>query len=213
MKGQKEKIAIYIAKRDAWNRLYAHSPEKEPILLTPWFQTSNKGPSSQGYGFSCGHVWMWELDCEEGWALNNWCFWTVVLEKTLESPLDCKEIQPVHPKGNQSWVFTGRTDVEAETPVPWPSHAKSWLIGKRLWYREELGAGGEGDDRGWDGWMASRTRWTWVWVNSRSWCTGRPGVLQFMGSQRVGHDWATELNWTEWAVSECLLNQWLSGRR
>ena len=77
----------------------------------------NKGPSSQGYGFSSGHVWMWELDCEESWALKNWCFWTVVLEKTLESPLDCKEIHPVHPKGDQSWVFIGRTDVEAETPI------------------------------------------------------------------------------------------------
>ena len=87
-------------------------------------------PSSQGYGFSSGHVWMWELDYKESWAPKNWCFWTVVLEKTLESPLDCKEIQPVHPKGGQSWVFIGRTDVEAETPVLWPPDAKSWLIGK-----------------------------------------------------------------------------------
>ena len=78
---------------------------------------ANKGPSSQGYGFSSSHVWMWELDCEESWAPKNWCFWTVVLEKTLECPLDCKEIQPVHPKGDQSWVFIGRTDAEAETPV------------------------------------------------------------------------------------------------
>ena len=88
----------------------------------------NKGLSSQGYGFSSGHVWMWELDYEEGWAPENWCFWTVVLEKTLESPLDCKEIKPVHPKGDQSWVFIGRTDVEAETPILWPPDAKSWLI-------------------------------------------------------------------------------------
>ena len=91
---------------------------------------ANKGPSSQGYGFSCGHIQMRELDCEESWARKNWCFWTVVLEKTLESPLDCKEIQPVHPKGDQSWVFPGRTDAEAETPVLWPPHAKSSLIGK-----------------------------------------------------------------------------------
>ena len=91
---------------------------------------ANKGPSSQGYGFSSGHVWMWELDYKESWAPKNWCFWTVVLEKTLESPLDCKKIQPVHPKGNQSWVFIGRTDVEAETPILWPPGAKSWLIGK-----------------------------------------------------------------------------------
>ena len=91
---------------------------------------ANKGPSSQGYGFSCGRVWMWELDCEESWVPKNWCFWTVVLEKTLESPLDCKDIQPVHPRGDQSWVFIGRTDTEAETPILWPSHAKSWLIAK-----------------------------------------------------------------------------------
>ena len=87
---------------------------------------------------------MWELDCEEGWALKNWCFWTVVLEKTLESPLDCKEIQPVHPKGDQSWVFIGRIDAEAETPILWPPHEKSWLIGKdpdagRDWRQEEKG--------------------------------------------------------------------------
>ena len=91
---------------------------------------ANKGPSNQGYGFSSGHIWMWELDCEESWALNNWSFWTVVLEKTPESPLDCKEIQPVHPKGDQSWVFIGRTDAKAETPILWPPHVKSWLIGK-----------------------------------------------------------------------------------
>ena len=85
---------------------------------------------SQGYGFSTGHIWMWELDCEESWEPKNWCFWTVVLEKTLESPLDCKEIQPIHSKGDQSWVFFGRNDAKAETPVPWPPHVKSWLIGK-----------------------------------------------------------------------------------
>ena len=91
---------------------------------------ANKDPSSQGYGFSCGHVWMWELDCEEGWAPKNWCFWTVLLEKTLESPLDCKEIQPVHSEGDQPWDFFGGNDGEAETPVLWPSDAKSWLIRK-----------------------------------------------------------------------------------
>ena len=141
--------------------------------------------------------WMWELDCEESWALKNWCFWTGVLEKTLESPLDWKEIQPVHSEGDQPWDFFGRNDAIAETPVLWPPHAEltHW---KRLWCWEGLGAGGEGDNRGWDGWMASLTQWTWVWVNSGSWWwTGRPGVLRFMGSQRVGHDWATELNWTE----------------
>ena len=104
----------------------------------------NKSPSSQGYGFSSGHVWMWELDCEEGWAPKNWCFWIVVLEKTLESPLDSKEIQLVHPKEDRSWVFTGGTDVEAETPIFWPPDAKSWLIAKdpdagRVWGRRRRG--------------------------------------------------------------------------
>ena len=104
----------------------------------------NKGPSSQGYGFSSSQVWMWELDYEESWAPKNWCFWTVVLEKTLESPLDCKEIQPVHPKGNQSWIFIGRTDAEAETPTLWPPDVKNWLIWKdpdarKDWRQEEKG--------------------------------------------------------------------------
>ena len=91
---------------------------------------ANKSLSSQGYGFSSSHVWMWELDHKESWALKNCCFWIVVLEKTLESPLDCKEIQPVNPEGNQSWIFIGRTDVEAETPTLWPPHARSWLTWK-----------------------------------------------------------------------------------
>ena len=114
-------------------------------MLTPWNESYNqprqhikkqrhyfvnKGPSSQSYGFSSGHVWMWELDYKEIWVPKTWWFWTVVLEKTLESPLDCKEIQPVHPKGDQSWVFIGRTDVEAETPILWPPDAKRWLIWK-----------------------------------------------------------------------------------
>ena len=106
--------------------------------------TANKGPSSQGYGFSSSHVWVWELDHKESWALKNWCFWTVVLKKTLESPLDCKEIQPVHPKGDQSWVFIGRTDAKPEAPILWPPHVKSWLIGKdpdagKDWRQEEQG--------------------------------------------------------------------------
>ena len=141
---------------------------------------------------------MWELDCEESWAPKNWCFWTVVLEKTLESPLDCKEIQPVHSKRDQSWVFFGKTDAKAETPVLWPPHMKSRLIRKDSDAGRDWGVGGKGDDRRWDGWMASPTRWAWVWVNSGSWWwTGRPGVLQFVRLQRVRHDWATELNWTD----------------
>ena len=91
---------------------------------------ADKGLSRQSHGFSSGHVWMWELDYKESWALKNWCFWTVVLEKTLERPLDCKEIQPVHPKGNQSWIFIGRTDVEAEASILWPLDAQNWLIRK-----------------------------------------------------------------------------------
>ena len=98
---------------------------------------ANKGPSSQGYGFSSSHVWMWELDYKEIWAPKNWSFWTVVLEKTLESPLDCKEIQPVHPKEDRSWVFIGRTDIEAETPILWPPDAKSWVIWKETGFKKE----------------------------------------------------------------------------
>ena len=155
----------------------------------------------------------------ESWIINkskrrkNWCFGTLVLEKTLESPLDYKEFKPVDPKGNPSWIFIGRTDAEAEAQVllsTWREELTHW---KRPWCWERLKEGGEGDDRGWDGWMASPTWWTWVWVNSWSWWwTGKPGVLQSMGSQRVRHDWVTELNFvTPWAaahqppVLHCLL--------
>ena len=187
-------------------------------LLAPWKKSyeqlrehikkqrhyfANKGLSSQSYGFSSSHVWMWELDHKESWAPKNWCFWAVVLEKTLESPLDCKEIQPVHPKGDHSWILIGKTDVEAETLILWPSDVKNWLIwtdpdaGKDWRWEEKV------DNRGWDGSMASLTQWIWVWVNSRSWgWTWRPVVLQSMGSQRVRHDWRTELNWKiNWAAS------------
>ena len=146
---------------------------------------------------------MWELDYKESWVPKNWCFWTVVLEKTLESPLDWKEIQPVHPKWNQSWIFIGRTDVEAETPILWPPDSKNQLIWKdpdagKDWRQEE-----KEDDRWWDGWMASLTRWTWVWVSSGSWWwTGKPGMLQSMGLQRIWHNWATELNWTDWMIND-----------
>ena len=118
--------------------------------------------------------------------------WTVVLEKTLDSPLDCKDIQPVHPKGNQSWIFIGRTDAEAETLILWPPDVENWLIWKdhdagKDWRRRR-------GWKGWDGWMASSIQWTWVWVSSGSWWwTGKPGVLQFMGSQRVRHK--NELTW------------------
>ena len=123
---------------------------------------ANKGPSSKGYGFSSGHAWMWELDYQESWALKNRCFWSVALEKTLESPLDCKEIQPGHPKGDQSWIFIERTDAEAETPVLWPPHVKNWLIEKdpdagRDWGQEEKGTT-EDEMVGWH----HLTQWTWV---------------------------------------------------
>ena len=128
-------------------------------MLTPWKESydqprqhikkqrhyfANKGPSSQSYGLSSSHVWMWKLDYKESWGQKNWCFWTVVLEKTLESPLDCKEIQLVHPKGNQSWIFIEKTDAEAETPILWPPNVKSWLLGKdpddgKDWRQEEKG--------------------------------------------------------------------------
>ena len=140
---------------------------------------------------------MWELDYEESWVPKNYCFWTVVLEKTLERPLDCKEIQPVHPKGNKSWVFIGRTDIETETPIfchlmlRADSFEKTLMLGKiegrrrRRWQRIR--------------WLDGiTTQWTWVWENSVSWWwTGRLGMLCFMGSQPVGHNWVTELNWTE----------------
>ena len=128
---------------------------------------TNKGPSSQSYGFSSSHVWMWELDHKEGCMLKNWCFWTVVLEKTLESPLDCKEIKPVNPKGSQPWIIFGRTDAKDKTPILWPPDAKNWLTGKDHDVGKDWGQEKRGGDRGWDGWMASLTRWTWVWANSR----------------------------------------------
>ena len=155
-----------------------------------WWWTEKPGVLHSMGSQRVGHYWVTEH--------LNWCFWAVVLEETLESPLDCKDIKPINSKGNQSWIFIGRTDAEAETPILWPPDVKNWIIGKDPdagW--ERLNVGGEGGDRGWDGWMASPTRWTWVWASSRSWWwTGRPGVLQSMGSQRVRHNWATKLNWT-----------------
>ena len=162
---------------------------------------ANKGPSSQGYGFSCGHVWMWELDCEESWVPKNWCFWTVVLEKSLESPLDWKEIQPAHPEGNQSGIFTGRTDVEAETPIFWPLHMKNWLI----WKDPDAGKTpkmGKIEGRRRRGWqkmrwldgitnpmdMSLNKLWSWWW-------TRKPGLKE--------SDTTEQLNWTEVLRTEC----------
>ena len=151
---------------------------------------------------------MWELDYKESWAPKNRCLWTVVLKKTLESPLDCKEIQPVHPEGDKSWIFI-RTDVEAETPILWPPDGESWLIWKdpdvgKDWRQEE-----KGDDRGWDGWMASPTLWTWVWASSGNWWW--TSMLQCMGS---GKSHTQLSNWTELAepwVRYNLPNSYLIG--
>ena len=138
---------------------------------------------------------MWALDHKEGWVPKNWCFQIVVLEKTLESPLDCKEIQPVHSEGDQPWIFIGRIDAEAEVPILcWPN-TKSWLMGKdpdagKDWRQKEKWTT---EDRRWYGWMVSLTQWTWVWTSSqRWWRTVKPCMLQSMGSQRISHDWATE---------------------
>ena len=167
-----------------WKKCYAQ-PRQHIEKQRHYF--ANKGPSSQSYGFSSSHVWMWELACEESWVLKNGCFWTVMLEKTLESPLDCKEIQLVNPKGNRPCLFIGRTD--AEIPILWPPDVNNQPFWKDPDAEEWLKAGREGDDRVWDCWMVSWTQWTWVWVNSGSlWWTGKPGVLQSMGSQRVRQD-------------------------
>ena len=157
---------------------------------------TNKGPSSQSYGFSSSHVRMWELDYKESWVPNNWCwcFWTVVLE-TLESTLDSKEIKPANPKGNPPWIFIGRTDAEVKLQYFGHLMWRTNSLEKTLML-ERLKAGGERDNRGWDVWMASPTWWTWVWTSSGSWWwTRKPGMLQSMGSQRVVQDWG--LNWTE----------------
>ena len=149
---------------------------------------------------------MWELDCEESWAPKNWCFWTVVLEKTLESPLDCKEIQPVHPKGDQSWVFIGRTDAEAETPLLWPPHMKSWLTGKdpnagRDWGQEEKGMT-EDEMAGWhhqlDGHESGRTPGVGDEQGGLASCDLR-GLKESDTTERL--NW-TELTWTEVRCSE-----------
>ena len=176
--------------KESYNQPRQHTKKQRHYFV-------NKGPSSQSYGFSSSHEWMWELDYKESWVLKNWCFWTVVLEKTFESPLDCKEIQPVHPKGCQSWVFIGRTDVGAGTPILWPPHAKSWLIWKDSDAGRDCGQEKKGmtedEMAGWHHWLNGHEfEWT-------------PGVGDGQGGlaccdswgHRVRHDWATKLNWTE----------------
>ena len=160
---------------------------------------ANKCLCTQSYGFSSHHVWMWELDSDVSWGLKNWSFWTAVLEKTLESPLDCKEFKSVHSKGDQSWVFIWSTDDKAETSIHWPHHVKILLIGKDSdvgtdWRQEEKGTT-EDEMAGWHHWLVG-----WMWVNYGSWWwTGSPGILWFMRFQKVGPDWATVLNWSVWS--------------
>ena len=169
----------------------------DSILRSRGHYFANKGPSSQSYGFSSSYVWMWELDHEEGRTLKNWCFWTVVLEKILEL-LRHREIKPVNLKANPPWIFIRRTDAEAEAPILSPPDVNSQLTGKD-WCWERLRAGGEGvgGNKGWDGWMASLTQWTWVWANARKQCrTEKHGALQSIQLQRVRHDLVTEQQWT-----------------
>ena len=178
-------------------------------MLTPWKKSydldsilksrhyfANKVPSSQSFGFSSSHVGVWELDCKESWAPKNWCFWTIVLEKTLESPLDSKEIQPVHPKGNQSWIFIGRTDAETEAPILWPPAAKNWVIWKdpdagNDWRREEKGM--KEDEM--VEWHHQPDGHEFEQAQGVDDAQGR--VLQSMGSQSwIGLSNRTGLNWT-----------------
>ena len=152
--------------------------------------SADKGTYSYGYGLPSGHIQFWELDHKEGKTPKNWCFQTVVLEKTPESPLDYKEIKPVNLRGNQHWILIGGTDVEAEAPAFWSSDANSWLIGKVPDAGKDWGWI-KGEHQRWDGWMASPMQWTWTWANfGKLWGTGKLGVQQSMELQRITHKWA-----------------------
>ena len=181
----------------SWNKSYDQLLDS--LLKSRDINFANKVTSSQSHGFSSSHVWMWKLDYKESWMLKNWCFWTVVLETTLEGPLDCRKIQPVHPKGNQSWIFIGRTDAEAETPVLWSPDVKNWLIEKdpdagKYWRWEEKGMT-EDEIVGWG-----------HWLNGHEF-EQAPGVGDGQGSLACFSPWGRKesdttepLNWTDRAI-------------
>jgi len=181
--------------KDAYSLEESYDQPRQHIEKQRHFFT-NKGPCSQGYGFSSGPVWMWELDYKERWMLKNWCFWTMVLEKTLESLFDCKEIQIVHPKGDQSWMFIGRTDVDAETPILWPSDATSWLIWKdpdagKYRGQEEKGTT-EDEMVGRHHWLSGHGFWSTSVVGD-----GQGGLACCSSWSRKESDTTEWLNWTE----------------
>ena len=154
---------------------------------------ADKDLCSQSYGFSSSHVQMWQLDSKKRLSAEELMPLDCGRRGLLTTPLDCKEIKPVSSKGNQPWIFTGRSDAETETPILWPHWCEEPSHWKRPWFWERLKAGGEGDDRGWDAWMAAPTQWRWLWASSGWWWrTGKPGVLKSKGSQTVEHDWVTE---------------------
>ena len=169
---------------------------------------ANKGPSSQSYGFSSSHVWMWELDHKESWASKNLCFWTVVLKNSLESPLDCNEVKPVNPKENQSWIFIGRTDAETENSNTLATWCKELTHCKRPWCWERLKAGGKGDDRGWNGWMASPTQWALSLSKFQELVMDREAWRAAVHGVTKGQTWLSD--WTELIVLglQFLKNTW-----
>ena len=177
-------LDLLATERTLKSLLQRHSSKARQYVKKQRHHFANKGSSSQSYGFFSSHVWMWELDYEESWAPKNWCFWSVVLEKTLESPLDCKEIQPVHPKGDQSLIFTGRTDVEAETPILRPPDVKSGLIWKdpdagKDWRQEEKGTT-EDDVVGWHHWLKGQEfeQILELVINREAWCAAAYGLAE-----------------------------------
>ena len=187
-------VTAAIKLKDAYSLEEKLWPTKQHIKKQRHY-SANKGPSSQGYGFSSGHVWMWEwtvkkTECQRIDAFELWCWRRLLRVPCAARRSNQSILKEISPECSlEGLIYSWNSN----TLATWCEELTHW---KRPWCCERLGAGGEGDDRGWDGWMASPTQWTWVWVNSKNWWwTGRPGVLRFMGLQRVGHDWVTELNW------------------